>query len=297
MSFTSLGRFLDSGDAAKAIPAVSGRFDGNHLLVPMLASAAPARSDQLDVASTLARATGAALSVVGADAASESAPAAPGDVAGTTVDPPPDRPADSTPRPDGDVLHTLSVARDVLRAVRANDVDTLVLPGGSGSRRLTGLVERIAVHADCDVVVVNGEPGYEAVPSILLPVAGGPHSGLAADLARAVAADCEAWIDVLHVVDEDASASRRAAADELVDDVSRRIDRPETTTTWVLEADDVAATIADQSRCYGLTVVGAPTKPRLGELLFGSTNHSVRTNARSVVLSVRNGSHRPRGDD
>jgi nucleotide-binding universal stress UspA family protein len=298
MSLTSLGGILGSDDASAGVPGIEGRFDGNHILVPILTSQVPALTDQLKIATTLARTTGAALSVIDPILVPEQTPRTVSDAVGDATDDAllnwvVDQTADSAPQLDGDFLHTRNVVTGVLQVVRANDVDTLVLPSRSHSRRLgKGVVERIAVHAECDVVIVNGRPGYEKVPSILLPVAGGPHSGFAADLAQTIAADCDAWIDILHVVDEDASTRRRDAADELVDDVYHRIGRLETTTTWVLEADDIADAIIEQSRYYGLTIIGAPTKGRLRQFIFGSTNRSVRTNARSVVLSVRNNSHR-----
>lgn len=98
----------------------------------------------------------------------------------------------------------------------------------------------------------------------------------------------DAWVDILHIVGADPDERRRQHAAELVDDVYHRIGRPETTTRWMLERDDIAATIAEQSRYYGLTVLGAPTKGRLRRLVAGSTNQSVRSDAQSVVLSVRN---------
>lgn len=301
MSLTSLGGLL-SDDAPEGIPGIAGRFDGDHVLVPLLTSEVPALIDQLKVATTLARATGAVLSVIDSSTVPEQAPGAVGGaVSDATDDALPswvfEQAADSTPRLDGEFHHTRNVTTGVLRAVRASNVDTLVLPSCSRSHRLRkGVVERIAMHAECDVVVVNGRPGYEKVPSILLPVSSGPNSGFAADLAQAVATDCDAWIDILHVVDDDASTGRRDAAEELVDDVYHRIGRPETTTTWILEANDVAEAIIEQSRYYGLTIIGAPTKGRLRRFIFGSTNRSVRTNAGSVVLSVRNNSRRSTTD-
>lgn len=67
----------------------------------------------------------------------------------------------------------------------------------------------------------------------------------------------------------------------------QRIARPEKTTTRLLEADDVADAIVEQSAYYELTVIGAPTTGRLRRLIFGSTNRSIRGSARSVVLSAR----------
>lgn len=280
-------------------PGLSGRFDGRHVLVPLLTAEVPAVTDQVRVASALSRVSGAAISVVNPVSAPAQTPLTlgtdvPRDEDEELLEWVLDRTVDSTARVDGGFSFARDVVRGILRAVRSRNVDTLVLPGKSGSGWIRkGLVERIAVHADCDVVVVNGQAGYDQVASVLLPVAGGPNTGLIADLARTIAADCDAWIDVLHVVDDGASDRARAAAGELVEDVSHRIARPGTTTTWVLEADEPAPTIIEQSQYYGLTVIGAPTKGRLRRFLYGSTSRTVRADARSVVLSGRNNSSRP----
>lgn len=292
--------------AADRETRLAGAFGGEHVLLPLLAPTAPAAADQVEVAATLARASDATLSVVNPVPSPATGTGTGTDTStgtGTETDRlPADSPeegrgflneaidrADADGSLTGHLLYTRDVVGGVLRAVRTQGVDTLVLPGSSdGSRLRRGVTESVAAHADCDVVVVGGESGYDGVVSMLLPVAGGPHSGLAADVARAVAEDCGAWVDILHVVPEDPSDRRRSRARRLVDETYHRVGRPETTTTWILEADDVAGTIAEQSRYYGLTILGAPTKGRLHRLIHGSTNHSVRAGAESVVLSARN---------
>lgn len=94
----------------------------------------------------------------------------------------------------------------------------------------------------------------------------------------------------VHVVDEDASDHRREMVDAYLKAAYRRIARPETTTTWVLEAADATETIIEQSAYYGLTVIGAPTRSRLRRFVSGSTNRSIRNNARSVILSAQSNS-------
>lgn len=297
MTTPSLGELLTgANEASDGILPVAGRFDGNHILVPLLTREIPPVLDQLKTATTLARVRNASLTIINPVSVPEQTPK----VDGYEVTDSDDsallewafkQTDDALPHVDGDFVDTRDVVKGVLHAVRARDVDTLVVPSGSRTGRLRKeATERIAAHADADVVIVNGKGGFETPPSILLPVAGGPHSGLAADVATTIATDCNAWIDILHVVDEDASPHKRERAEALVDDVYHRIARPESTTTWVHEATDTVEAIVEQSRYYGLTIIGAPTKGRLRQFIFGSTNTSVRKNAASVVLSVRNNS-------
>lgn len=303
MSTPSLGGLLPgANEASGGILPVAGRFDGTHILVPLLTREIPPVLDQLKTATTLARVRNASLTIINPVSGPEQTP----EVYNHEVTDSDDRALlewafkqtdDALPHVDGDFIHAREVVKGVLHAVRARDVDTLVIPSSTRTGRLRKeATERIAAHADADVMIVNGKTGFETPPSILLPIAGGPHSGLAADVATTVATDCNAWIDILHIVDEDASPHKRKQAEALVDDVYHRISRPESTTTWVHEATDTVEAIVEQSRCYELIIIGAPTKDRLRQFIFGSTNTSVRKNADSVVLSVRNNSPTPDGE-
>lgn len=297
MSPSTLGeRLLGQNPPTAGPPTLDGRFGGDHVLAPLLTNEVPAVTDQLKVAAAIARPTGAGLSVVNPISVPEQTPRTYARSVGDVDDEALlewaiDHAADATPQVSGGLLYTRDVIAGVLSAVRTQAVDTLVLPNTvDGTRVRNGLTKRLAAHADCDVVMVNGQAGFDGVASLLLPVAGGPHSGLAADIARAIAADSNAWIDILHVIDDDATPGERERATELVETVYRRIGRPETTTTWLLERDHVAGAITEQSKYYGLTILGAPTKGRLRRFVGASTNQSVRARARSVVLSARNNS-------
>jgi nucleotide-binding universal stress UspA family protein len=192
-----------------------------------------------------------------------------------------------TPQVEEQVLNPRGLSDGIRYITGANNIDTLVVPGDSMKERLRrSLPERIALRADCDIVTVNGRYRYKQVPSILLAVAGGPHSGLAADIAQYIATDCDSWIDILHVVDEDASEHQRQEAESVVEAASQRIGLPELTTTWVLEAEDAADAIVEQSSYYGLTVLGSPSKGRLRRFISGSTSETIRDNAESAVLSA-----------
>jgi nucleotide-binding universal stress UspA family protein len=192
-----------------------------------------------------------------------------------------------TPQIEEQVLNPRGLTDGIRYITGANNIDTLVVPGDSMKGRLRrSLPERIALRAECDIVTVNGRYGYEQVPSILLAVAGGPHSGLATDMAQYIATDCDSWIDILYVIDEDASEHQRQEAESYVETISQRIGRPESTTTWVLEAEDVANAIIEQSAYYGLTILGSPSKGRLQRFISGSTSETIRDNAESAVLSA-----------
>jgi len=291
MAHTSVASLVSgAGTASEQTPRVAGRLEGKHILVPLLTADDAVVTDQIRVAAALARTSRASLHVIT-----------------------PYRGLDRMAPEDGGMLtdederalaewateqvlssgaggrfgHARELVSGIRECVRANEVDALVVPSGSVAGRFRrGITERLAVHADCDVITVNGSHGFEEMPSMLLAVADGPHSALATDVARRIAVDCDAWIDILHVVSERASDRQRERASACVEAAAERVGRPDSTTTWVLEAEDVAGAIVEQSAYYGLTVIGAPAKGRLRRLVFGSTNRAIRSDARSVVLSA-----------
>ncbi|MCO8244167.1 universal stress protein [Haladaptatus sp. AB643] len=150
---------------------------------------------------------------------------------------------------------------------------------------------RVGGSVDCDVVSVGGTHTSRDVSSILVPVAGGPHSGRAVDTARCLAEKHGAWVELLHVVPESGDERLLADAERYVTAANERLDEFEGVDEWILEADDAAEAIIDQSQYYDVTVIGAPQKHRLREFVFGSTTEDVRSSAHSTVISVerRNG--------
>lgn len=157
----------------------------------------------------------------------------------------------------------------------------------SGLRPSTG--ERIASDIDADIVRTNGRGSLEDVRSVLVPVAGGPHSGLAVDAARALAAATGAWIDLLYVVSADASETDRETGRTVLSEASERLSSFERADTWSLEAEpgvDVADVLVQQARYYDAVVMGAPRKGRLRRFVSGSTTESVSEDARVPVVVV-----------
>lgn len=172
-------------------------------------------------------------------------------------------------------------------AVDRYGVDTVVVEGPQHAAGVAALrrstVDVIVDEADCDVVVASRAGRLDAVASILLAVAGGPHSGLAIDVARAVAEAHDAWVDVFHV---DAGGDGPDPV-EIVEAADERLGGFEQFDTWVYEADEVADAIIEQSAYYDVTVLGTPQKGRLRQFVDGSTTGSVERRADVPVLTVR----------
>ncbi len=264
---------------------MTGGLNGTHVLLPLLDPDSAVVADQVRVGTALARATTATLTLMGPR---DSRTVTDLSRSSGTIERLLDWALDTVnPTTHRRFRYSRGLARGLGRAVEAQDIDTLVLPSNPyGSLLRRGFTERVATHAACDVVVVNGRSGYQSANSILLPIAGGPHSGLAADIAGRIATDCDAWVDVFHVI-EGGNTRTRERADSYMEAARRRIDRPTKTTTWTVSAEEAGPVVAEQSRYYDLTVLGAPTRGPFRQLIYGSTTRSVRANAGNVVLSVR----------
>jgi nucleotide-binding universal stress UspA family protein len=152
---------------------------------------------------------------------------------------------------------------------------------GVGLRK--GLTDRIVANAPTDAVVANGRGDLSDLASILVPVAGGPHSGLAVEVACALARHADAWVELFTVIPEEPTAEERSAGADHLPKARRSADGFENLDTWLYEADDPAMAIAEQSEYYDAVVMGAPTKGRIRRTVFGSTPDCVD---RSVDIPV-----------
>lgn len=148
-------------------------------------------------------------------------------------------------------------------------------------------IRRIARRASCDVLVMSGLNPADTLRTILVPIAEGPHSSLAVSVAKAIASADKSWVDVFHVISPEASESEQSEAERLLENAARKIgsDRAD---RWLLEADDAASAIIEQSEHYSLTVMGTPERNRLRRFFFGSKTDSVVTEASVPVIVAWN---------
>lgn len=192
----------------------------------------------------------------------------------------------------GRVHLTHEESDSVLNAIEAYDCDGVALtvqPGESQRRRLlTGdTVERVVARAECEVFVEKQTADETPVGTILLAVSGGPHSGLAAGAAHALALDTGASIDAVHFRDTDASDEEREEEARILDAAERALAGVERVEVGFETADDVAEAIVRRSNDYDLTVLGSPTGGLLEQFVFGTVPDSVNRAATNAVLMAK----------
>jgi nucleotide-binding universal stress UspA family protein len=158
---------------------------------------------------------------------------------------------------------------------------------GAGIRR--GVTDRIVASAPTDAVVANGRGDLSDLASILVPVAGGPNTGLAVQTARALARHTNAWVELFNVVPENPTADERSMGADHLATARQSLGCFEQFDTWLYEGGDPAMAIAEQSNYYDAVVMGAPTKGRIRRTVFGSTADSVDRSVDIPVITAVSG--------
>ncbi|WP_458210474.1 universal stress protein [Haladaptatus sp. NG-SE-30] len=194
-----------------------------------------------------------------------------------------DIPVHGTIRIGHHLVHVLATA------VEKYDITTVIADKSwwtaSFSPIVPTVLERLTRNVECTVVLPTGAPLPETISSILVPVAGGPHSGTATDIAHAIARAHDAHIELFHVVTP-TQTNPEQVADQYVSPNRTRLDSFDNVDTWILEAEDAAEAIIDQSQYYDATVIGAPRTSRLRRFIFGSTAQSVQDHASNTVITT-----------
>jgi amino acid transporter len=190
----------------------------------------------------------------------------------------------------------IRIAHDVgdaiLNTIRQHEVDAVLLGWHGRSSRRQDLVfgttvDRILADAGCDVLVEKfSDRDLAETRSILLPVAGGPHTELAVRTAAAVARGVGATVVPAYVVAPDARGPARRRAEALLEDTVRRLGEAETAPR-LLEGTDVADALVEEAAAHDLTVIGATREGLLQQLLVGDIPHAVAERVDGPVIMAK----------
>lgn len=182
-----------------------------------------------------------------------------------------------------------------LEAADDEDERTLVMDQTGAASSMKSLlgdpVESVFESGRSDVVL-TGAGHLDSIGSILVRAAGGPYSGVAVDIAGAIAAEHDAWIELFHVIDPGGSEEARDQGQRYLDAALARLDGFEQVDTWIYEGVPVAEAIIEETPVYDITVIGAPQESRLRRFIFGSKTKRIQKRAASTVVTV----HAAEGD-
>ncbi|MFB6095152.1 MAG: universal stress protein [Halodesulfurarchaeum sp.] len=184
--------------------------------------------------------------------------------------------------------HRDAIIADMVGSVGITTLIEEVVPE-SGIRSLfEGDFEERAVSDTCDTITVSrlgAVAATDAIDSILAPIAAGPHSGMAIDVAVALARQNDASVELMHVEDVAAAPEDRVGEQVLATGIQRARDAVGVSRT-LLEGDSVAETIITYSADFDLTVIGAPREGLLKQFVRGTVPSAVSEGADSTVLTT-----------
>jgi nucleotide-binding universal stress UspA family protein len=195
---------------------------------------------------------------------------------------------------DSDIIVAQTAARGLLRAVAVDEPVALVV-GWQGRRRrsdavlgttVDALVERVA----CDLYVERIGREANGVDSVLVPVAGGPHVGVATAVAKAIAARNDARVHLFSVADGEQSV---AAAEEFLREARDAVTAapgPETPVETALrEHGDVTEAIVEAATDHEVVVLGATRQGSFRRRLLGSIPQRVVDRTERTTIVARDG--------
>jgi nucleotide-binding universal stress UspA family protein len=189
----------------------------------------------------------------------------------------------------GEIVVGHDVADALISAVEKLEADALLVGWHGRPRRsevvLGTTIDDVLQRAPYDVLVERIGPTANGVDRVLLPVAGGPHVPLAANVADAVATATDATVRVLSVVSPSAGEGERVTAREHVEEAADLLDAP--VETEIREAPAVDEAILEAANECDLIVLGATRRGVVRRRLVGSIPQTVGRRTDRTVVMVR----------
>lgn len=184
-----------------------------------------------------------------------------------------------------------SVSSGILTAIEDHEVGT-VLAGWRGrppreSVLLGGYIDRVLREADCDVLVQRIRSPRSTVESILVPVAGGPHTEFAVETAASIARTNDATVHLLSVVSSEADETSRSTAEALLSRNRSALKSVQLVERELAEGESVAGTITDRTAHHDLTVLGVSRGGVFQCNLLGTISQSIGGHAEGTVIFAK----------
>ncbi|SFS93297.1 universal stress protein [Halostagnicola kamekurae] len=197
-----------------------------------------------------------------------------------------DRPVEVTKR----IRFARSVSSGICSAAADQSVET-ILVGWRGNRRRRDIVlgshiDEVLREAPCDVLVKRMDDD-EPIREILLPVAGGPNTELAADVAGSLARVHEAAIHVVVVHSPGGTERSREEKEAALASVIGGLTGVPVITQEIIESESVADALVDRSEAADLVVLGATSTDVFRRSVIGSLPERVGRRATSSVIMVK----------
>jgi len=182
------------------------------------------------------------------------------------------------------------VSDGIIRAAEKQKASLIVMgwKGFTSTRdRILGEVsDQVLNYAPCDLITVklSGPARFER---ILMPTAGGPHAGLAAEFVGYLQKETGAGVTVVNVVPPGSDAATREAAHHWIDrtladsPLEGKVDR------LVIESNRVASGLVKAATDFDLLVLGASREGLFSSVVVGDIPEKVARYSRGPVMIVK----------
>jgi nucleotide-binding universal stress UspA family protein len=183
-----------------------------------------------------------------------------------------------------------NVARGIISSVRERKTDLLIL-GWRGYTRwehheMGSTLDPVIGQVPCDIIVVKPDQTDpdRKIKRILFPSRGkGPHGELAVEVLNLIAKKYDAEVTILHVLRK---GKDQTDARDMTESIAEQM--PDVRcTVKIVESDDSAISIFNESKNHELLVIGATNETRFQQLLFGSVPEVIAKHCPNTVLMVK----------
>jgi nucleotide-binding universal stress UspA family protein len=175
-------------------------------------------------------------------------------------------------------------------AENASDLIVLGWPGytNTSGRAFGSVIDKIVDNPPTDIAVVRYRK-FRPLKSILVPVAGGPNSRRAVQMAADMAAqskDGPVKVTALRIIREDATEADQVRAQK---DLARSVEGIlyDEINLKMAPGNDVVETILNTAEDYELLIIGATNEPFFNTLLIGSIPERIAREARVTTIMVK----------
>lgn len=183
-----------------------------------------------------------------------------------------------------------STARGIISAVRQRRADVLIM-GWHGRARegmfhLGSTVDPIIERAPCDVVVLKDTGGNQTFKRVLVPLAGGPNSGLALEAASILADPEQGRITCFNV----AGGKRHFDVEAFLSEHGSRLSvPPDRLEVKVVPRQPVVDAILAQAAESDLVVLGSSQQPRWRQMAGTPVPETVAQRCDKPLVMVKSG--------
>lgn len=159
-----------------------------------------------------------------------------------------------------------------------------------------GIKSRLGIdgldHGDidgvCDTIFITRFEPRDDIDSVVVPIARGPHSGLAIEIGCSIARQHNTTLELFHVYEPEGNHARQAGQ-EILEHGRKRVSAYPDTTTTLRGSHEREVTIMEYTNGYDVTVFGAPREGLLRQYLSGSIPEQVSASADGIVLTAHKG--------